>query len=293
MVSMNRLSTKQRAAIVACLMEGNSVRATVRMTGAARNTVTKLLVDLGRPCREYQDGALVNLPCTRIQCDVIWSFVGSKAKNVPAGKESEYGDVWTWTTICADTKLIPSWWVGGRDYMDAAILLQDLHSRLFNRLRLSTEGWTAYAAAVEDEFGSDIDYAQIIKKYGKPDARETRYIPAVCTGTEIRVKQGDHPDPAHISTSYVERQNLTMPMSMRRFNRLTNAFSKKIENLEAAISLHFMHYNFARPHMSLKANGYQVTPAMAAGVADHVWTVEEILGLLDACETRTKVPTPN
>jgi IS1 family transposase len=260
------------------------------MTGAAKNTVTKLLVDLGRACREYQDGALQNLPCTRIQADEIWSFVGSKAKNVPEGKEGLYGDAWTWTAMCADTKLMVSWWIGGRDYLDASILLQDLHSRLANRVQLSTDGWGSYLAAVEDEFGASIDYAQIIKKYGNEGSQtaEARYSPGVCTGIEKRVIQGD-PDEGHIATSYVERQNLTMRMSMRRFTRLTNAFSKKIENLEAAVSLHFMHYNFARSHQSLKkANGYPTTPAMAAGVADHVWTLDEIVGLLDAYERPAK-----
>jgi IS1 family transposase len=281
MVSMNRLSKDRQAQIVACLVEGNSIRATCRMTGAAKNTVAKLLVDLGRACREYQDGAIQQLTTSRVQVDEIWSFVGSKQKNVPAGKEGEYGDAWTWTAIDADSKLMLSWWVGGHDYLDASILLQDLHSRLSNRVQLSTDGWVAYAAAVEDEFGADVDYAQIIKKFGlDPKAEDKRYSPAVCTGIEIRVKEGD-PDPAHISTSYVERSNLTMRMGMRRFTRLTNAFSKKIENLDAAVSLHFMHYNFARPHQTLKqANGYQRTPAMAAGIADHVWKIEEIVALL-------------
>jgi len=287
MVSMsNRLSTEQRARIVGCLCEGMSIRATVRVTGAAKNTVTKLLVDLGQACADYQDTALVGLPCVRVECDEIWSFCYAKAKNVPAEHEGEYGygDVWTWTAICADTKLVPSWYVGRRNTEDALYFIADLKNRLANRVQLTTDGHKPYLHAVEAVFGADVDYAMIHKIYGAATGvgDERRYSPAVCTGIDKRVITGN-PDEAKVSTSYVERQNLTMRMGMRRFTRLTNGFSKKVENLAHAVSLHYMHYNFARPHKTLtKANGgYPTTPAMAAGVADHVWTLVEIAGLLD------------
>lgn len=285
MVSMaNRLSTEKRAKIVGCLVEGMSIRATVRLTGAAKNTVAKLLVDLGSACEKFQAGAMVDLSCERLQCDEIWSFCYSKAKNVPAEHRNEwgYGDVWTWTAIDADTKLVPSWYVGNRTAEDAYAFMTDLAARMAMRVQLTTDGHKAYLSAVRGAFGLDVDYAMLIKIYGnEPTGPQTRYSPAACTGTEQHDVSGD-PDPRHISTSYVERQNLTMRMNMRRFTRLTNAFSKKIENLMAAVSLHFMHYNFARPHSTLtKQYGRPTTPAMAAGVSDHVWTLTEIAGLLD------------
>lgn len=275
---MNRLSDTKRAAVVRCLVEGNSIRATVRMTGVAKNTITKLLVDLGEACSAYQNETLVNLPCTRVECDEIWAFCYSKQKNVPEEGRGEYGvgDVWTWTAICADTKLVPSWLVGGRSTVEATDFILDLSGRLAHRVQLSTDRYQPYLYAIEETFGSEIDYGQLHKIYQGPERiKEATYSPAKCVGIEKRVISGD-PDRSLISTSYVERQNLTMRMSMRRFTRLTNAFSKKVENLAAAVSLHFMYYNFARVHASL--NGQ--TPAMAAGVADHVWTVEEIVGLL-------------
>jgi len=287
MVSMNRLSTEQRARIVGCLVEGMSIRATVRVTGAAKNTIVKLLADLGAACAAYQDKALCELPCTRIECDEIWSFCYSKAKNVPAEHEGEfgYGDVWTWTAICADTKLVPSWLVGERNGFDAEVFMRDLASRLTNRVQLTTDGHKPYLSAVESAFGADIDYAMLHKIYGASTGSgdERRYSPAVCTGIDIRPVTGN-PDIEKASTSYVERQNLTMRMGMRRFTRLTNGFSKKVENLTAAVSLHFMYYNFARPHQTLTqaAKGhYRTTPAMAAGVADHVWSLTEVAALLD------------
>ncbi|MGH2704713.1 MAG: IS1 family transposase [Actinomycetota bacterium] len=278
---MNRLSTKERAQIIGCLVEGNSIRATVRVTGAAKNTVAKLLIDLGKACSEYQDGVLTNLTAKRVQCDEIWSFCYAKQKNVPPEHEGEfgYGSVWTWVAIDADSKLAMSWLIGKRDLMDAVLFMQDVRSRLANRVQLTTDGWKAYLEAVEGEFGADIDYAQLHKLYAAESQDEARYSPASCTGVEVRIVQGN-PDPEHISTSYVERQNLTMRMGMRRFTRLTNAFSKKVENLAAAVSLHFMHYNFARPHSSLR-RPYPRTPALAAGIADHIWTLEEVAGLLD------------
>ncbi|HSQ58979.1 MAG TPA: IS1 family transposase [Acidobacteriota bacterium] len=274
---MNRLSLKRRAQIVCALVEGNSIRATGRMTGTAKGTVLKLLVDLGRACSEYQNKALRNLLCKRLQLDEIWSFVGVKEKNRPERDRGTYGrgDVWTWTAICADTKLVPSWFVGTRDGGSASIFVEDLAGRLAGRVQITSDGHKAYLSAVEDAFGRDVDYAVLQKLYGVAPESEVRYSPAKCIGCRREAVMGA-PDPAHVSTSFVERQNLTMRMSMRRFTRLTNAFSKKVENLEAAVALHFMWYNFGRIHQTLR-----VTPAMEAGVADHVWTAEEIAGLLD------------
>ena len=274
---MRQLSREQRAAVVRCLVEGNSIRSTVRMTGAAKNTVTKLLVDLGRACSEYQDAALRDLPCKRIQCDEIWAFVYAKQKNVPEPMVGQYGvgDVWTFTGICADCKLIPSWLVGERNEVDATAFIKDLSDRLANRVQLTTDGHKPYLEAVETVFGGDIDYSQLIKLYGSDPEAETRYSPAKCIGVESRRITGN-PDPEHVSTSYVERQNLTMRMGMRRFTRLTNAFSKKAENLAHAVSLHFMYYNFCRVHKTIGT-----TPAVEAGIADHVWSVDELVGLLD------------
>jgi IS1 family transposase len=287
MVSMaNRLSDEKRAQIVGCLVEGMSIRAKVRTTGAAKNTVTKLLVELGDACSYTANALLVDLSCERVQCDEIWSFCYSKAKNVPAEHEGEfgYGDVWTWVAIDADTKLVPSWYVGDRSSASARALIDDLSFRVNRRMQLTTDGHAAYLSAVEGVLGGDVDYAMLIKLYDTPEGHgpEHRYSPGVCTGIEQRRVTGD-PDPDHVSTSYVERQNLTMRMSMRRFTRLTNAFSKKVENLAAAVSLHFVYYNFARPHQTLtKANGgYKTTPAMAAGKANRVWTLTDIVGLLD------------
>ncbi len=214
--------------------------------------------------------------------DEIWSFVGAKQKNVRPEHDVDYGDVWTFVAIDADTKLVPSWLVGQRNADDAAMLMHDLQSRLDNRVQLTTDGHRMYLSAVAESFSGDVDYAMLVKLYGPtPNSPETRYSPAPCIGAEVKKITGV-PDPSHISTSYVERQNLTMRMGMRRFTRLTNAFSKKVDNLAAAVSLHFMHYNFARPHITLtKQHGRPATPAMAAGVSDHVWTLTEIAGLLD------------
>jgi IS1 family transposase len=277
MVSMNRLSTERRAQVIRCLVEGNSIRSTVRMTGVAKNTVTKLLVDLGSACAAYQDAQLRNLTCRRVEADEIWSFVYAKAKNVPEDKRDQfgYGDVWTWTAIDPDSKLMVSWLVGERNITDGIAFMRDVASRLTHRVQLTTDAHKAYLWAVDDAFGGEIDYAQLLKEYGVADTGDAsptarRYSPNVVTATDTRVITGN-PDPDYVSTSYVERSNLTMRMGMRRFTRLTNAFSKKVENLAAAVSLHFMYYNFARPHTSLR-NPYPRTPAMAAGVADHVWT---------------------
>jgi IS1 family transposase len=277
---MNRLTPERRAAVIRCLVEGNSIRATVRMTGAAKNTVAKLLVELGYACSEYQDRMLRELNCQRVQCDEIWSFVGCKEKNVPEEKRGtgECGDAWTWTAIDADTKLIITWRVGTRDTDTACDFMQDVADRLANRVQLTTDGHGSYLIATEEAFGGAVDYAMLVKIYGSDAAGEKRYSPPVCIAARPNAITGD-PDPKHISTSYVERQNLTMRMSMRRFTRLTNAFSKKVENHTCAIALHFMYYNFARPHKTL-SKPYPTTPAMAAGVTDHVWDISEIVALL-------------
>jgi IS1 family transposase len=278
-LSMNRLSTERRASIIGLLTEGASLRAATRLAEVSINTVSKLLVDIGGACSEYQDGAMQHLSCKRLQCDEIWSFIGAKQKHVKPGHPIDYGDVWTWTAIDADTKLVPSWYVGGRTTTDALEFMRDVASRLDTRVQMTTDGHQPYIVAVDRAFDGKIDYAMLQKLYGQDPEPDKRYSPAKCIGTERTVVTGK-PDPAHISTSYVERSNLTMRMNMRRFTRLTNAFSRKIENHAAAVALHFMHYNFARPHKSLK-NPYPRTPAMAAGVADHVWSLREIAGLLD------------
>jgi IS1 family transposase len=281
-VSMNRLDNARRAMVIRCLVEGNSIRSTVRLTGVAKNTVTKLLVEIGAACSEYQDHNLRNLTCRRLQCDEIWSFVGAKDKNVPVEKKDQFGvgSVWTWTAIDADTKLIPCWMVGPRDGGAATEFSQDLAGRLPHRVQLTTDGHKPYLDAVEDAFGCDVDYAMLIKIYGADASEEKRYSPAQCMGTRTVPLMGD-PDPKHISTSYVERANLTMRMSMRRFTRLTNGFSKKLENHMAALALYFMYYNFVRIHQTLR-----VTPAMAAGVTSKLWSVYDIVNLIEASESK-------
>lgn len=272
MVSMNRLALKKRAKILHLLVEGNSIRSTSRIMDVSKNTVTKLLADVGSQCLDFQDEVLRDLPCKRLQCDEVWSFCYAKQKNVPEGKKGQfgYGDVWTWTAVCADTKLVPCWHVGNRTAYDAKLFMRDLASRMSSRVQLTTDGLKVYLEAVDGASGADVDYSMLVKLYGNPPESERRYSPSECIGCE---KQGisGQPDPKHISTSYVERQNLTMRMSMRRFTRLTNAFSKKVENLAHAVSLHYMYYNFGRIHETLK-----MTPSMAAGVSNHIWEMEEI-----------------
>jgi IS1 family transposase len=285
--SMNRLSRSERAQIIACLVEGNSLRSTSRLTKHSINTVSKLLVEIGIACSEFQDRTIRNLTSRRIECDEIWAFCYAKASNVPEKFKGDwgYGDVWTWTAIDPDTKLVASWLVGWRGENEAVDFLTDLRSRLANRVQLTTDGHVAYAGAVEYVFGSSVDYAQLIKQYGKDsgDAQEVhqarKYSPNKVTSQDVRVLSGD-PNPALISTSYVERNNLSMRMSMRRFTRLTNGFSKKVENHAAAVALYTMWQNFGRPHKSI-ANPYPRTPAMAAALSDHIWTCEEIAALLD------------
>jgi len=279
---MNKLNKERQAQIVRVLCEGNSIRSTARITNSAVNTVVKLLREVGKACLEYQDKAMHNLPCKKLQCDEIWSFVYSKDKNVPEDYKGQfgYGDVWTFTAIDADTKLVPCWKVGARDYECAYEFLLDLKDRLASRVQLTTDGHRMYLEAIEHAFGAEIDYAQLIKLYGQDyDDREKRYSPAKCIGSDKHIVQGN-PDKTDISTSYVERQNLTMRMCMRRFTRLTNAFSKKLENHILALALYFMHYNFIRPHKTL-ANPYPRTPAMAVGITNRIWTFNDLIKLME------------
>ncbi len=274
---MNILPMERQTAVISALVEGNSIRATVRMTGVAKNTIVRLLAEVGQACAEYQDKALHNLPCKRIQCDEIWSFCYAKEKNVPEELRGKFGfgNVWTWTAICADTKLIACWHVGSRSAYHAQKFMYDLASRLTSRVQLTTDGHKAYLDAVDLAFGTEIDYAMLVKLYGnEPKAEESRYSPAQCIGALATTVTGN-PDRRHISTSYAERQNLSMRMHMRRFTRLTNAFSKKIENHQHALALYFMYYNFCRIHQTLR-----VTPAMEAKVADRVWDIRDIVNLL-------------
>jgi IS1 family transposase len=274
---MYKLDAGKRAQVIGALVEGASIRSISRMTGVARNTISTLLLDAGRACAAYQDKTLRNLKCERIQCDEIWSFVGAKDKNVPTERQGEFGvgSVWTWTAIDADSKLICCWMIGNRDADAAYEFMKDLKSRLANRVQLTTDGHTSYLDAVGNTFGADIDFAQLIKIYGASRETEARYSPAVCNGTKKHTITGN-PDKKHISTSYVERSNLTMRMHMRRFTRLTNAFSKSLEHHIAAVSLHMMYYNFVRIHQTLR-----ITPAMAAGVVDHVMEVSDIVKLME------------
>jgi IS1 family transposase len=273
---MNRLSMAKQVQIVSAFIEGNSVRSTCRMTGVSKGAALRLLVDLGTACAEYHDEHVRNLKVRRLQADEIWSFTGAKAKNVtPEKKAQGWGDTWTWVALDADTKLCVSYLVGGRDSGWAHEFMQDCANRISNRVQITTDGHKAYLEAVENAFGADIDYAQLQKIYGAPsDQEQRRYSPARCIGSDMKVVSGD-PDPKHVSTSYVERQNLSMRMGMRRFTRLTNGFSKKAENHCHAIALYFMFYNFGRVHQTLR-----VTPAMESGLATHVWTIEEICSLV-------------
>jgi len=278
---MNKLTTEERTRVVASLVEGNSIRSTVRMTGIAKNTVVKLLAELGSVCAEYQDKTLRGLKCKKIQCDEIWSFCYAKQKNVPDDKQGQFGfgDVWTWTAIDPESKLVVSWLVGLRNAEWGTVFMKDVASRLANRVQLTTDAHRAYLVAVDEAFGSDVDFAQLVKLYGKEQAGEVRYSPPVCIGCRRKSIIGK-PNRKDVSTSIVERQNLTIRMEMRRFTRLTNGFSKKIENLEHAVALHFMHYNFCRIHQTLRT-----TPAMAAGVTNHLWEIADIVKLLEEKES--------
>ena len=270
---MNKLSREKQVQIITCLTEGNSLRSTARICDVAFNSVLNLLPRIGNACADFQDRTLRNLKCKRIQCDECWSFVYAKEKNVPADKQGKfgYGDVRTWVAIDADTKLVPSFMVGNRNAESAKRFIDDLASRLANRVQVTTDGLKVYLDAIEGAFGCEVDHAMLVKLY-ESSQEETRYSPAVCISAEAKVIQGK-PNMDHVSTSYVECQNLNMRMGMRRFTRLTNAFSKKVENHLHAISLYYMHYNFCRIHQTLR-----VTPAIEAGLTDHVWTIEEMLG---------------
>src|ERR1700686_207467 len=277
MLIMNTLTQDERVRVVAALVEGNSIRSTSRMTGVARNTVTKLLVDLGQACMAFHDKHVRNVSVRRLQCDEIWAYVGAKAKNVtPEKKEIGWGDVWTWVGIDADTKLVVSYLIGGRGADWAMDFMKDAASRIQGRVQITTDGHKAYLTAVEEAFGADVDYAQLQKIYGASLENDTRYSPATCIGCEMKEVSG-RPDPKHVTTSYVERQNLTMRMHIRRFTRLTNAFSKKIDNHAYAVALHFMYCNFVRIHQTLR-----VTPAMEAKLSDRAWTIEDLVGMGDA-----------
>jgi len=279
---MNKLTHQQRTQAVNCLIEGCSIRATVRMTGIAKKTVMRLLHEVGEICESYQDRVLRNLPCRRIQLDELWGFNYCKAKTVTpqiAEKVPGAGDVWLWVAIDADTKLVPCWRLGGRDAFIAYEFVMDLRKRLRNRVQLTTDGHRAYLNAVEMAFGSGVDYAMLVKMYGAdPSEDEKRYSPAQCIGTQLAVVTG-RPDPKHISTSYVERQNWSVRTAMRRYTRLSNGFSRKIENHAAAVALNYFAYNFIKIHRTLR-----VSPAMAAGVTDHLWNTSELVSLLEAEE---------
>jgi len=278
---MNQLRKEKRAAVVRCLVDGVSIRDTVRITGVAKNTVAKLLVDLGAACEAFHHEHVRRLRCHRIQCDETWSFCHAKAKNVPVEKQGEFGvgDVWTWIAFDTETRLTVSWNVGDRNAATAEMFMLDVADRVLTRLQLTTDGHVVSLQGVENALGFEIDYAQLVKIYGSdPGAKgpEGKNSPENCNGSK-KVAQPGMPEREHVSTSFVERANLTMRMSMRRFTRLTNAFSKKIENHCHAIALHFMNYNYCRVHQTLK-----MTPAQAAGLADHVWSIDELLGLLDS-----------
>lgn len=277
---MNKLPSAKRAEILGMMAEGISLRAIARLTGASKNTIVKLLEDAGAAFSDYQDRVFRDLPCKRVQVDEIWSFVHCKAKNLAGAKAAppQAGDIWTWTAIDADTKLIPSWLVGSRDAYAAQAFIGDLAMRLANRVQLTSDGHGPYLQAVEQSFGADIDYAMLIKHYGEPVGALGRYSPGECIGTEQRRVEG-RPDPKHVSTSYVERANLSMRMGMRRFTRLTNAFSKKAENHAHAVAIYFMHYNFVRIHQTLRC-----TPAMAAGVTKTLWELSDMVRVLEDWE---------
>jgi IS1 family transposase len=280
-MGMNRLTTTDRTRIVACLVEGVSVRATCRITGFAKGTVLGLLADLGEACERFHDDRVRGLRAERVQCDEVWAYCYSKEKNVPEGMRDKkgVGSVWTWKALDTDSKLLIGWHIGGRGQSDATQFMLDLAGRITTRIQLTTDGHGVYPQAVWESFGTDIDFAQLIKTYGAPRESEARYSPAICTGSFTSVRCGC-PIPRDICTSHVERSNLNLRMNQRRWTRLTNGFSKKFENLCAAMALYAVHYNFCRVHQTLR-----VTPAMEAGLTDHVWTLAELVGLLEAEES--------
>jgi len=279
---MNRLTSEQRERVVSCLIEGCTIRSTVRMTGIAKKTVMRVLVEAGAVASDYQNAIFKSLPCRRIQVDELWAFVGAKQKNLTAENRAlrAVGDIWLWTAICADTKLVPSWLLGDRTGATARVFMFDLASRLSNRVQLTSDGHNAYLSAVEGAFGAEIDYAQLQKIYGEPSESEKRYSPAVCIGCKCAPMIGD-PDPKHVSTSYVERHNLSVRMTNRRYTRLTNAFSKKLENHAAAVALGYFAYNFIQIHRTIR-----MTPAMASGITNRLWSVADFVDLWQQYEQR-------
>ena len=282
---MNRLTSQQRSAVISCLIEGCSIRSTVRMTGVAKKTVMRLLLEVGAVCADYQNEVFRNLNCERIQVDECWSFVYAKQKNVTpaiAEKNPGAGDAWLWAAIDADTKLVPCWLIGPRSPEAARDFIEDLSGRLSNRIQLTSDGLRLYVKAVDKAFGSDVDYAMLVKVYGKPEGEEKRYSPAVCLGCQSHTVTGN-PDPKHINTSYVERHNLSVRMTVRRFTRLTNAFSKKFESHVAAVALGYFAYNFIKVHRTLR-----MSPAMAAGVTNRLWEVEDLVALWESREQATE-----
>jgi IS1 family transposase len=273
---MNKLSTAERCQIISAFVEGNSINSTCRMTGRSKHTVLKLLEDLGEACQRFHDEKVRGLTSKKVQCDELWAFCYSKQKNIPADKQGRfgYGDVWTWTAIDADSKLMISWLVGLRDAGYAIQFMTDVADRLLNRVQLTTDGLKSYLYAVDCAFGNDVDYAQLVKVYGPDRSTPTRYSPPKLTAIDVKPRIGN-PEPRDISTSYVERSNLTVRMMSRRFTRLTNGFSKKVDNMKHAVAITFTFYNFCRIHKTLR-----VTPAMEAGLTDHVWEIEELVRLL-------------
>ena len=285
---MNKLPLEKRTQILSMLCEGSSMRSISRVVDVSFNTIAKLLTDAGLACAAYHEATVRNVTSKRVQCDEIWSFCYAKAKNVPSAKNAPdgAGDVWTWTALDADSKLIVSWLVGGRDAEYANEFMQDVADRLSNRVQLTTDGHVPYLRAVEEAFGTDIDFAQLVKMYGQAPDAQKRYSPPVCVGAR-KEKFNGNPDRKHISTSYVERQNLTMRMSMRRFTRLTNAFSKRVDNHCHALALYFVWYNFVRVHKTLR-----VSPAMAAGVTDKLWEMKDVVAMIDANAPEPKARGP-
>ncbi|HEX3664024.1 MAG TPA: IS1 family transposase [Rhizomicrobium sp.] len=278
---MNKLPTEKRAQALQMMAEGISLRSMTRLTGISRTTLIKLLEDAGQAFSEYMDKALVNLPCKRLQLDEAWGFCYAKQKNVATAKAAPEGagDIWTWVALDADTKLVASFYVGARDGAAALDFVSDLAPRLANRVQITSDGHKAYVEAVEENFGADVDFAQLVKIYGAAPEGQRRYSPAVCTGA-VKHKVEGNPDPKHVSTSYVERQNLNIRMGNRRMTRLTNAFSKKAANHQHMMAIYFMHYNFVRIHKTLK-----VSPAMAAGVSTKLWEMADMVAILEAWET--------
>jgi len=283
---MNQLSTAERAEVVRLLCEGMSIRATCRALKVGKNTVARLLCQIGKACADYQDSKLRNLGCLVVQCDEVWSFVGCKERHAtPEKKAVGQGSVWCWTALDSDSKLLITWHLGGRSDDDCEWFMADLADRLTKRIQLSTDGYGAYRNAVKLAFGKQVDFGQVVKVFGKDPSEEKRYSPAICTGCKTKAIIGD-PLESQISTSHIERSNLTLRMQNRRMTRLTNAFSKSVEHHAYALALTFMFYNFARPHESLRIQdvkgqtGIKRSPAMAAGIEDHIWSIEEIVGLL-------------